>query len=294
MLIKIPATSANLGPGFDALGVALSLYNEVKIEQSKYSFVSIKGEGEDRPRLKKNNTFINIFHEVYVELVGKKDNFKFEFINKIPFSRGLGSSSSVVVGAVASAYHMAGLNVDKEIVLNRSLSYELHPDNITPAVFGGFISAIVDNKKVVKIKKNLPAEVCAVIVIPDTPMSTNQSRALLPKHYKMNETVFNLSHSALLSAAFLSESWEMLRVASSDMMHELRRMNTLPKLFEVRDIAFENGALMSTLSGSGSSFFNLTYRKNSKKLFEALSSSFKEFKILELNFDNNGFIIEKS
>ncbi|MFV0481724.1 MAG: homoserine kinase [Campylobacteraceae bacterium] len=294
MYIKIPATSANLGPGFDSLGVALSLCNEVKIEHGSYTSISIKGEGSDKPRFKKNNTFVNIFYEIYQELVGKKDNFRFEFVNNIPFSRGLGSSSSVVVGAIASAYHMAELKVDKDVVVSKALAFESHPDNITPAAFGGFISAVIHEGRVYKVKKEMPKDVCAVVVVPNTPMSTEHSRTLLPKQYKMSETVFNVSHSSLLSAAFVSENWELLKIASMDKMHEDLRMQALPELFDVRKIAYENGAFSSTLSGSGSSFLNITCKENSSKLAKVLKNSFKEFKILELEFDNLGFEITKS
>ncbi|MDR3345674.1 MAG: homoserine kinase [Campylobacteraceae bacterium] len=294
MKIRVPASSANLGPGFDALGLALGLYNETRIEPSSYFSISVKGEGSDKPRIKTNNTFVNIFYDVYKELMGKKDNFRFEFTNAIPFSRGLGSSSSVIVGAIAAAYHMAGYAVDKEQVLNRALTLESHPDNITPSVYGGFVSAIVENEKVIMMKKELPKDICAIVVIPNTAMSTERSRKLLPKSYKTADIVFNLSHAALLSAAFMSENWEMLKVAAQDRIHEQMRMGMLPALFDVKRVALENGALMSTLSGSGSSFLNLAYVKHSKRLFDALSSAFTEFKVLALEFDNNGFVITQS
>ncbi|MDR1976477.1 MAG: homoserine kinase [Campylobacteraceae bacterium] len=294
MKIRVPATSANLGPGFDALGLALKLYNETVIEHSNYFCISVKGEGSDNPRIKTNNTFVNIFYDIYKELTGKRDDFKFSFFNSIPFSRGLGSSSSVIIGAIASAYKMAQFKVDKDCIVNRALVYESHPDNITPAVYGGFISAVVNDGKVVKIKKELPQTIKAVVVIPDVPMSTKRSRSALPAHYKMKEAVFNLSHAALLSSAFMSENWDMLKIASKDMMHENIRMRALKELFDVRRIAYEEGALLSTLSGSGSSFLNLVYEKQSNKLLNALKSSFPKFKVAEFGLDNDGFALLES
>ncbi|MBC7197578.1 MAG: homoserine kinase, partial [Deferribacterales bacterium] len=142
MKIKIPATSANLGPGFDCLGLAIALYNEVSIKPASYQSISVKGEGEENVKLKNNNIFVSIFYEIYQELVGKKDPFRFEFYNNIPFSRGLGSSSAVIVGAIASAYEMAGIKASRETILNKALIYETHPDNIAPAVYGGFTSSV--------------------------------------------------------------------------------------------------------------------------------------------------------
>ena len=294
MKIKIPATSANLGPGFDCLGLALSLYNEVVIKPSSYQSISVKGEGEENVKLKKNNIFISIFNDIYQELVGKKDLFRFEFQNNIPFSRGLGSSSAVIVGAIASAYEMAGVKASKETILNKAILYETHPDNIAPAVYGGFTSSIVENGKVKTLKKHLSHEIQAVMVIPDRSMSTAQSRTQLPKSYMMKNVVYNLSHASLLSAAFFSEYWEYLRFASKDCMHEHRRMKQMRELFDVRDVALGHGALMSTLSGSGSSFFNLAKIEDAPKLASVLKNSFPMFRVEVFTFDNDGFTIIKS
>ena len=294
MKIKIPATSANLGPGFDCLGLALSLYNEVTIKPSSYQSISVKGEGEENVKLKKNNIFISIFYEIYQELVGKKECFRFEFHNNIPFSRGLGSSSAVIVGAIASAYEMAGIKASKETILNKAILYETHPDNIAPAVYGGFTSSVVDGGQVKTLKKELPSSIEAVVVIPDRAMSTAHSRTLLPKSYPMKHVVYNLSHASMLSAAFMSENWDFLKVASKDCMHEYRRMKQLKELFDVRDVAFEHGALMSTLSGSGSSFFNVVKTEEAEKLKNALKNRFEMYRVERFSFDNDGFVITKS
>lgn len=294
MKIRIPATSANLGPGFDSLGLAVGLYNEAVITPSPFSSVSIKGEGSDRPKLKSNNAFVSIFHETYLDLTGEKKNFRFEFTNGVPLSRGLGSSSAVIVGAIASAYHMAGLKVEKKVVLNRALQYESHPDNIAPAVYGGFTTSVVLGNEVYTQKKELPSNLNAVVVIPDRPMSTAHSRTQLPKHYKMAEAVVNISHASFMSAAFFNEEWELLKVAAKDALHEDRRMQQLPTLFNVRKIALENGAMMSTLSGSGSTFFNLVTQEQTKNLLNALKKSFPDFRVEAFPFDNEGFFIENS
>ncbi len=294
MKILVPATSANLSPGFDCLGLAIKLYNEVTIKPSSLQSVSIKGEGKDNPYIKRKNPFVSIFQENLLELTNEQVNHRFEFVNHIPFSRGLGSSSAVIVGAIASAYHMAGLKIDKNSILNRALLYENHPDNIAPAVFGGFTSSIVHGKKVLVQKKSLPDDICCVLCIPNKPMSTAKSRTLLPKQYKMNDVIWNISHSSFLTAAFLNEDWDLLKVAAQDSLHEHRRMTQMPILFDVRTLAYESGALMSTLSGSGSTFFNLVYKKDAKRLEQSLKKTFGEFDIKVCEFDNEGFFMEKS
>ncbi len=293
MKIRVPATSANLGPGFDALGLAIALYNEVVIKKSTFHSVSIKGEGSNRSNLKKNNLFISIFNDIYKELTGEKDTFRFEFNNNIPFSRGLGSSSAVIISAIASAYEMADIVSSKQNVLNRALVYEAHPDNIAPAVYGGFVSSVVEENKVYAIKKELPSSLKVVMTIPDRAMSTSHSRTKLPKNFSIKNTVFNLAHASFLSSAFFSENWDMLQIASKDMMHEKIRISAMPELECVRKTALENGALMSTLSGSGSSFFTLCYNKDASKIKEALKKNFGRFRIEVFNLDNNGYTIDK-
>jgi homoserine kinase len=290
--ISVPATSANLGPGFDCLGVALNLKNQVIIRPSKFHSVSLKGEGSNNPALKDNNMFISIFNDFYYNLTQKKRHFRFEFFNEIPLSRGLGSSSAVIVSAIASAYAIEGIKVEKERLLNLSLAYESHPDNITPAVMGGFNVASVHENEVKFINKSIPRSLKAVVVVPNRPISTTLSRKTLPYKYSKEDTIFNISHSSLLTAAFMSENWKMLKYASADMVHQQFRMKHMPELFEVQKTALKNGALMSTLSGSGSTFFSIAYSEDSQKLELALKEKFPHFRVMSVDFDNNGVKIE--
>ncbi len=283
-----------MGPGFDTLGVALSLRNEVDVKRSKFFSVSIRGEGKNSVRMKSGNIFVSIFNEQYKNITGKKESFRFEFVNNIPISRGLGSSSATIVSAVKAAYEMAGVEISKEKALNIALTYEPHPDNITPAVFGGFNVAVVENSRVFSVKKEMPSTLKAVIVIPNVHMSTNHSRGALPKKYSKEEAVYNLSRSSLLSALLFAGNYDMLRVASKDKFHQDIRMKNLPELFEVQRIALENGALMSTLSGSGSSFFSMTYADDAERVKRALEAAFGFFRVEIMSFDNDGLICQKS
>ena len=288
MTIKVPATSANLGPGFDTLGLAIALYNKVEIEPNKVFSVLIKGEGQNNPKLKGNNLFINTFYESFQKIVGKKENFRFTFYNSIPLSRGLGSSSAAIVSAIYAAHVIAKVNIDKSKILNMALEYEHHPDNITPAVMGGFNIAMLDNNKVINIKKNIPKAISSVVVIPNKPISTSQSRKILPKKYSIKDVIYNISRSSIMSGAFLTSNWELLKDASKDKLHQDYRIKQMPELFEVQKIALENGALMSTLSGSGSTMFNIVYKEDIKYLRTILREKFPAYFIRSYNFDNYG------
>ncbi len=291
MQISVPATSANLGPGFDTLGLAIDLRNEIVIKPSRFLSLSTKGEGAQNPRIKKNSLFLHIFNEQFRRLSnGSKQSFRFEFTNRIPISRGLGSSSAVIVSAITAAHLAAGLKYNKRKILNLALRYEHHPDNITPAVMGGFNVACIEGDRVYSKKRRLPSYLRAVLVVPNRTISTNRSRHVLPKMYSKEEMVYSLSRAAYMTALFMSESWDQLRIASKDKIHQERRMRMMPELFEVQKLALENGALMSTLSGSGSTFFNLAYVDDALKLHKVLEEHFPQFRVMTHTLDNVGVI----
>ncbi len=265
----------------------------MEFHPSKFFSVAIKGEGENNLRLKGNNLFVSIFNEHFLRLTKRKQNFKFTFYNEIPMSRGLGSSSAVIVSAIASAHEASGIRVSKRRILNHALVYESHPDNITPAVMGGFNVATIEKNKVFSQQKHLPDYLKAVVVIPNKQMNTLKSRTVLPKSYSKENAVYNLSHTAVTVAAFFNEDWEMLKLAAQDRFHQKARMKTLPELFSVQKTAYESGALMSTLSGSGSTFFSLVYDDDSLMIANKLAQKFPDFEVKVLDFDNNGLIIER-
>jgi homoserine kinase len=291
LIVSVPATSANLGPGFDTLGLSINLRNEIIIKPARFLSISTKGEGSNNPKIKKNTMFLNIFNEHYKRLSGGKYNtFRFEFFNRIPISRGLGSSSAVIVAALTAAHVAAGVKYNKRKILNLALKYEPHPDNITPAVMGGFNVACLHDGKVYSKKHRMPNYLKAVLTIPNKIISTNRSRNVLPKSYHKDEVVFSLSHAAYMTALFMSESWEQLKIAAQDKLHQDRRMSMMPELFRVQTIAMENGALMSTLSGSGSTFFTLCYEDDAKLISDKLKKYFGEYKILTCDLDNLGVL----
>ncbi|KGI56594.1 homoserine kinase [Campylobacter sp. MIT 97-5078] len=291
MKIVVPATSANLGPGFDCLGLSLKLFNEVEILPSKELIIKIKGEGEnDKNLYTNNNVFVQIFYQKFFELTQEKNPpFSFHFTNKIPFSRGLGSSSAVIVSALACAYKLAKVKISKEKILNEALNYENHPDNIAPCTLGGFVCSIVENKQVLSIKKKIDDDLKALIVVPKSEFSTKKSRSTLAQNVSLKTAVFNLAHASFLTACFLEKRYELLRLASKDKLHQLRRMKALNELFDVQKLALENNALMSVLSGSGSSFFSLYFKDDILQATHKMQEKFSNFKALILEFDNNGF-----
>ena len=288
MVITVPATSANLGPGFDTLGLAINLRNEIEIKPAKFNSVEIYGENAEYLKGLKRNYFVDIFNEIYRNLTGKEDKFSFKFNNRIPLSRGLGSSSAVIVAAITAAYEMAQVPYKKDKIINTALNYEPHPDNITPATIGGFCVTKLRKNRVIFLKKFIPTNLRAVIVIPNKHISTSKSRETLKVNYPLKDVVTNISSTAMITAAFFSEKFDMLRYVVEDKIHQEARMKAVPELFRIREIALREGALMSTLSGSGSTFFNLAYKDDAYSIYNTLKDNFKDFDVKILYFDNIG------
>lgn len=289
--IATPATSANLGPGFDSLGLALDCKNICKIKEAKATKITIKGEGEGIAKLLIDNMFVRIFNAILKDSGLKDMNFELDFYNNIPVSRGMGSSSAVIVGAISAAFKVLNIPFNKQKILDFALTYENHPDNITPAVYGGFCVSILEGKqhdRVIHTKFDIPESIRAVMLIPEKTISTKLSREALPKKLSLQDCIFNLSHASLLTAAFAQQRWDLLRYASKDRIHEYKRMKQLPFLFAVQKTALENGAISSTLSGSGSAFLNLVFKDDAAKLKEILSRKFKMSRVIEIGLDNNG------
>jgi len=288
LFVSVPATSANLGPGFDTLGLAINFRNEIIIKPSRFFSVSTRGEGAENPHIRKNILFMDIFDKQYQILKGHKDNFRFEFTNRIPISRGLGSSSAVITAALTAAFVASKQRYNKRKILNLALEYEAHPDNITPAVMGGFNVACVEEQKVYSKKRKIPDYLRAVLVVPNRTISTAKSRTILPDIYRKEEIVYSLSRSSFMTSLFMTESWDLLKIASKDKLHQTRRMKQMPELFEVQKVALENGALMSTLSGSGSTFFTLCYAVDASKIHKALETKFPKYRVFTKTLDNYG------
>jgi homoserine kinase len=268
--------------------LAINLRNEIIIKPSRFFSVSTRGEGADNPHIRKNILFMSIFNKQYELLKGERRQFRFEFNNRIPISRGLGSSSAVIVSAITTAFIVARERYNKRKILNLALEHEPHPDNIAPAVMGGFNVACVDEGKVYSKKRKVPDYLRAVLVVPNKTISTTKSRTVLPNSYKTEEVVYSLSRSSFMTALFMTESWELLKIASKDKLHQTRRMKQMSELFEVQKIALSKGGLMSTLSGSGSTFFTLCYADDAQKIHKALENKFPKYRVFTKGLDNYG------
>ena len=195
--IRVPATSANIGPGFDSLGLALCLYNEVEIRPSDSLRIQIEGEGAQVIPKNGNNLVFKAYRRTMGKLGLTPENLFIHQRNEIPTTRGLGSSSTAVVAGILAAQAMSGQTLPIEESLLIATQIEGHPDNVAPALYGGFISAIGGTHDARCLSFPAPQELVPVALIPDYELSTVKARAALPQSVPFVDAVFNVSHALL-------------------------------------------------------------------------------------------------
>ena len=251
--VRVPATSANLGPGFDALGLALALYNEVVAEEGQGVTVRVEGEGADRlPRDGKNIVARGV--KLAYEAAGHP--FKgcaLTCVNRIPAARGLGSSAAAWVGGLLAGNALAGAQLSKEALLTLAARAEGHPDNVAAAIFGGLTVSCGTPEGVVAVALPVPANLAWVVLVPEVTSSTAEARALLPQAVPRADAVFNVQRVALLLASLQTARPSPLAIALDDRLHQPYRLKLFPWLPAVAAAARDAGALGCVLSGAGPS-----------------------------------------
>jgi len=253
VVVRVPASTANLGPGFDALGLALGLYNEIEVEIGGQGLqLTIEGEGAERLQsLGAQNLVARAVTGTLHRFGLKPEGFRLRMLNRIPLSRGLGSSSAAALGGVAAASTLAGVSLRPEELLDLALPLEGHPDNIAPALLGGLTVATVVEGQVRCVKLPVPAALQAVAVIPDFRLSTAKARQALPPTVPRSDVVFNVGRVALFLAAMQTGRMDLLREAARDRLHQPYRAALVPGMMEVLAEGERAGAFACFLSGAG-------------------------------------------
>ncbi|XCB29696.1 homoserine kinase [Arcanobacterium hippocoleae] len=253
--VRVPATTANLGPGFDSFGCALSLYNTVE-----FAPVSNGLEWADYPAAfaNKENLIYQGFSAVFEYLGMPVPGVRIAADEQIPFSRGLGSSAVMLTAGALGANALAGNPLSREQLLVITNKIEGHPDNLAPAFFGGMTVSAVDNAGV-PITRIFPVhpDWKFLVFIPDFPLPTAQARAVLPAQVSRADAIFNISHAALLLKAFESGDLDLLRFALDDRLHQPYRRHLIPGIAEIDDQVNQFGGKLC-ISGAGPTLLCIT------------------------------------
>jgi len=264
--VLTPATSANLGPGFDSLGLALQLYNrfEVQIGQGDPQQPVIRVEGPLGAGLSTgpDNLFFRAFASLSADRQAELPHVQISMTIAIPPGCGLGSSATAVVGGLVAAnalLHLQGKDVPKDELLEPAVAIEAgnHPDNVAPALFGGLVATTNMNGKIHAVKTRFPDALKAVIFTPSFPMDTVAGRKLLPASYSKADVTFNTGRVALLLTALQTGRYELIGEAMQDRLHQPYRQTLFPAMPEIIQAAIDAGAHGASLSGGGSSLIAL-------------------------------------
>jgi len=250
--VKIPATTTNLGPASDCLGMALELYNVVEmVAVNRGLNIEVQGEGmQEIPRDESNIVFCaarRIFEKVGYDPGG----LKIRLINRIPVARGLGSSAAAIVGGLVAGNVLVGNKLSKQEILNIAAEIEGHPDNVASALFGGIVVSVKVNGSVKYIKIDAPPSLKCVVVVPEFSLSTETAREILPQQVSLHDAVYNISRAAMLVAALMKGDYDVLNTAMEDRLHQPVRSSLVPGMKKVIAAAKLAGARGVTLSGAG-------------------------------------------
>jgi homoserine kinase len=256
LTIKVPATSANLGPGFDALGLALDLWNESAFELADDFSVYIEGEGKGRLSQGRNNMIFRAAQKL-VERTGKKLPPCIVYcVNHIPTGSGLGSSAAATLTGLLAANALTESKLSHDEILNIASELEGHPDNVAPALMGGLVVSTISAGKV--IARKLPiSPVHVTVVLPDFHFPTNEARGSLPKQVEIKDAIYNISRAVLLTEAFRTGDLTLLGEAMTDALHQPYRLPLIPGAQEAMQAMKAEGAAVA-LSGAGPSLIAFT------------------------------------
>ena len=251
--IQVPATSANMGPGFDSIGMALTLYNHLWAEAIPEGVqIEVKREQPIEIPRDERNLIYKTMKYFYDQKGLPMPGVHLIQEDYIPMVRGLGSSAACIVGGLLAANALAGDICDREELAQMAAKLEGHPDNSNPALFGNMVVGAQDENGMKHVCMDLPEELVFAVMIPDFPVSTADSRNVLPESYSRPDVVYNVSRGALLVASILTGKLENLEMAMGDKIHQPYRKVLIPGMEEIFAKAKENGAAACYLSGAGS------------------------------------------
>ncbi len=275
--VQVPATTANLGPAFDCMGMALDIWNQVRVEVggSAEPRVEVTGEGSKvLPKDTCNLVYRSIVH--FQKTVGVRlGTLSIRCVNNVPLERGLGSSAAAIVGGLVAANHLAGEPLTPEQVLPLAVELEGHPDNVTAALFGGIRIVVQHEGGIITSPVNVPQDLRTVLYIPDGSISTSEARAVMPNRVSLADAVFNAGRVALLVNALAGDRPEDLKAATEDRLHQPYRRNLFPSMRLIIREALKAGALGAFVSGSGSTVLALARGREMSIAYEMAEAARK-------------------
>lgn len=279
--IKTPATSANLGPGFDSFGLALQIYNTFEVETSNTLKIDNVPQRYNNP----NNLFVKAYQKG-CQAIGIHDSIHVKFDTNIPVSRGLGSSASLICGGLYAASVLHDSALSSQQIFQLASVMEGHPDNAAPCIFGGLMASLKEKDIFFTHRLSLHEDWKYTVFIPDFKVSTEQARKILPSSYPRNIVASNGAHAALMAEALRTGDLSLLKKAAVDQIHEPYRKTLIDEFDALKEITQPYGAFL--ISGSGSTCILISKETLQEKTKAQISHLKHHWKVLETNIANHG------
>jgi homoserine kinase len=269
--VRVPASTSNLGPGFDALGLALELAVTVDVSLANETSISVSGEGEQVISCEPDNLVYQRMLALAGSLGLELPELRLHIDNDIPLERGLGASGAATLAGLLAANMLFGSKLSKEQILDIAYELEGHPDNVTPSLLGGCTVSAINDSHVTALQVPFPDDIVCALCIPDLRMPTHQARYIVPSTYPRADAVFNLSRTALFVTALVTGRYDMLRVAVQDRLHQAYRASLFVALIPMIEAACETGAYGAFLSGAGSTVAAFVNPRQAAAVVEAMA-----------------------
>lgn len=301
--VKVPATTANVGPGFDTFGIALPLYNIITIEETVLGNIEIEiiSKNGNEPNIHipqdENHIIYKAIEQLYACVGQSPSALKITIETEIPIAKGLGSSASVIVGALIAANELLGKPADLDALLSIASEVEGHPDNTTPAMLGGFcISSEEEDGSIVYSKLEWPSEWALTLCVPDFELSTNISRSVLPEKIDIKDAVFNIRRAAFMVEAIHTKNDKLMKIAMQDKLHQQYRLKFVPGLEDViEELKTFDDVLGIALSGAGPSILVISKGNDIASIQSIIKNTWEKFsvksEIITMTVDNTGAVI---
>lgn len=290
--IKVPASTANMGPGFDVLALSFKLYNEFIFEDSKELIINTPNKRYNNKNNLVYRTLVQILEEKGIEAPA----LKLTMTNEIPISRGLGSSATCILAGVIAANRYLKKKMTTEEIYLKAVAIEGHCDNISSQFFGGLTLSMREEDRIFYRKTNIPSGLLCTALIPDFTLSTKKARAVLPETVSLTDATYNLSHAMLFVESLKNGQFKDLKYFLKDKLHEPYRSSLIPNFDNIIQKAYHLGAYGAFLSGAGPTIMIL--RKNEENSFKKNIQNYlhtleDQWKAVDLSIDNEGTIISQ-
>lgn len=280
--VSVPATTANLGVGFDCIGAALTMTNQFEfttVDTDTKLKIAVSGREADKVGTNPDNLIYRSFIKLYQKIEQTPPNIELNISLGVPLSRGLGSSATAIVGGLLGANNLAGNPLTQVEIMEMAIAIEGHPDNVVPALLGNCQLSVADGDKWQISPIPWHAEIVPVVAIPNFELSTQQARSVLPESYDRSDAIFNISRMGLLLRGLATNNREWLRTALTDKIHQPYRQKLIVGYEELYSAAVSAGAYGMVISGAGPTLLALTHPDNTERVVRSMTTAWTKLGI---------------